>query len=128
MAGSIRGFGMAERAISASEAGAAPSTPISTARVRNQRWALAKRALTARGAPFGAAVLALVVLMALVAPLISPYDPLKQDLVNARQAPSAEHLLGTDDLGRDVLTRVIYGSRVSLIAGLASVAMAVIAG
>jgi peptide/nickel transport system permease protein len=119
---------MAERAISASEAGSAPATPISTPRVRNQRWAVAKRALTARGAPFGAAVLALVVLMAMVAPLISPYDPLKQDLVNARQAPSAEHLLGTDDLGRDVLTRVIYGSRVSLIAGLASVAVAVVAG
>jgi ABC-type dipeptide/oligopeptide/nickel transport system permease subunit len=119
---------MAERAVSLPETGGAPAAPVSTARVRNQRWALVKRALTARGAPFGVTVLALVVLMALVAPLISPYDPLKQDLVNSRQAPSAAHLLGTDDLGRDVLARVIYGSRVSLIAGLASVAIAVVAG
>jgi peptide/nickel transport system permease protein len=115
---------MAERAISVGSA----TAPLVTPRVRNQRWALVKRALTARGAPFGAAVLALVVLMALVAPLISPYDPLKQDLLNSRQAPSVEHPFGTDDLGRDVLARVIYGSRVSLIAGLTSVAIAVVAG
>ena len=119
---------MAERAVSFSDASGAPLAPAGAPRVRNQRWALVKRALTARGAPFGAAVLALVVLMALVAPFISPYDPLKQDLVNARLAPSAEHLLGTDDLGRDVLSRVIYGSRVSLIAGLASVAIGVVVG
>src|SRR5688572_32895093 len=102
---------MADRAIPV----AAPAVGDGTARVRDQRWSLLKRALTARGAPFGLAVLALVVLMALVAPVIAPYDPLKQDLMNARAAPSAEHLLGTDDLGRDVLARVIYGSRVSLI-------------
>ena len=119
---------MAERAVSFSDASGAPLAPAGAPRVRNQRWALVKRALTARGAPFGAAVLALVVLMALVAPFISPYDPLKQDLVNARLAPSAEHLLGTDDLGRDVLSRVIYGSRVSLIAGLVSVAIGVVVG
>jgi peptide/nickel transport system permease protein len=119
---------MAEPAISVRAAGDVATAPIGSPRVRDQRWSLVKRALTARGAPFGAAVLALVVLMALFAPLIAPYDPLKQDLANARAAPSAEHLLGTDDLGRDVLARVIYGSRVSLIAGLASVAAAVVAG
>jgi len=119
---------MAERAVSFSDASGAPLAPTGAPRVRNQRWALVKRALTARGAPFGAAVLALVVLIALVAPFISPYDPLKQDLVNARLDPSVEHLLGTDDLGRDVLSRVIYGSRVSLIAGLASVAIGVVVG
>jgi ABC-type dipeptide/oligopeptide/nickel transport system permease subunit len=66
--------------------------------------------------------------MALVAPLIAPYDPLKQDLTNILLPPSAEHLLGTDNLGRDIVARVVYGSRVSLIAGLASVAIAVVAG
>ena len=115
---------MAERAISVVE----PTAPLTTPRVRDQRWAVVKRALTARGAPFGMAVLALVVLMAVVAPLIAPYDPLKQDLMNARLAPSAEHLLGTDDLGRDVLARVIFGSRVSLIAGLTSVAIGMAIG
>jgi peptide/nickel transport system permease protein len=115
---------MVERAIT----GVAPTAPVSTARVRNQRWALLKRALTARGAPFGATVLVLVVLMALVAPLIAPYDPLKQDLANILLPPSAAHLLGTDNLGRDIVARVVYGSRVSLIAGLASVALAVVTG
>jgi ABC-type dipeptide/oligopeptide/nickel transport system permease subunit len=115
---------MAERAIPVD----APTAPLAQPRIRDRRWALLKRAMSARGAPFGAAVLALVVLMALVAPVISPYDPLKQDLGNARMAPSTEHLLGTDDLGRDVLARVIFGSRVSLIAGLASVGIAVVLG
>jgi peptide/nickel transport system permease protein len=115
---------MVERAITV----VAPTAPAATARVRNQRWALLKRALTARGAPFGATVLVLVVLMALVAPLIAPYDPLKQDLANILLPPSAAHLLGTDNLGRDIVARVVYGSRVSLIAGLASVAIAVVTG
>jgi ABC-type dipeptide/oligopeptide/nickel transport system permease subunit len=119
---------MAEPALSIRDAGATPLAPVSTPRVRDPRWALLKRALTARGATFGAAVLLLVALMALLAPFVAPYDPLKQDLMNARMAPSGGHWLGTDDLGRDVLARVIYGSRVSLIAGLASVAVGVVAG
>jgi peptide/nickel transport system permease protein len=119
---------MAEPAVSLRDAGASPLAPISTPRVRDPRLALLKRALTARGAAFGGAVLLLVALMALLAPLVAPYDPLKQDLMNARLAPSGAHLLGTDDLGRDVLARVMYGSRVSLIAGLASVAIGVVVG
>jgi peptide/nickel transport system permease protein len=119
---------MAEPAIPIRDAGATPLAPISPPRARDPRWGLLKRALTARGAAFGAAVLLLVALMALLAQFVAPYDPLKQDLMNARMAPSGGHWLGTDDLGRDVLARVIYGSRVSLIAGLASVAVGVVAG
>jgi peptide/nickel transport system permease protein len=115
---------MAERAISIE----APGAPISTARVRDRRWALLRRALTARGAPMGGVVLVAVVLMALLAPVIAPYDPLKQDLTNSLKAPSAAHWLGTDDLGRDIVARVMYGTRVSLIAGVASVAVAVALG
>jgi peptide/nickel transport system permease protein len=87
-----------------------------------------RRALTARGAVFGAVVLLAVVLMALFAPLLAPYDPLKQDLSNLLAAPNAQHLFGTDNNGRDVLSRVIWGTRVSLVAGLVSVALAVIVG
>jgi ABC-type dipeptide/oligopeptide/nickel transport system permease subunit len=115
---------MVERAISVVE----PAAPASTPRVRDQRWAVVKRALTARGAPFGMAVVALVVLLALVAPVVAPYDPLKQDLSNILLPPSGAHLLGTDNLGRDIVARVVYGSRVSLIAGLASVTVAVVVG
>jgi ABC-type dipeptide/oligopeptide/nickel transport system permease subunit len=84
--------------------------------------------MSARGAAFGGIVLLAVILMALFAPLLAPYDPLKQDLNNLLAAPNAQHLLGTDNNGRDVLSRVIWGTRVSLIAGLVSVALAVVAG
>jgi len=71
---------------------------------------------------------ALAVLAALAAPLIAPRDPLKQNLGNTLARPGPAHLLGTDNVGRDVLSRVIWGTRVSLLAGLVSVALAVLAG
>jgi peptide/nickel transport system permease protein len=77
---------------------------------------------------FGLVILGLVVLCAIFAPLISPYDPLKQDYLAIAQAPSRAHWLGTDDLGRDVLSRIIYGSRVSLQVGAISVVIAVVFG
>ena len=60
-------------------------------------------------------------LIAIFAPLIAPYDPNEIDLLATAQAPSREHLLGTDEIGRDVLSRLIYGTRVSLSVGLVSV-------
>jgi peptide/nickel transport system permease protein len=59
-------------------------------------------------------IICLVVLMALLAPLLSPYDPDAVDILSANQAPSSAHLLGTDSLGRDVWTRLLYGARLSL--------------
>jgi peptide/nickel transport system permease protein len=80
-----------------------------------------------------AAVIALVVIAtfvagAVLAPLISPYDPDLQTWTAVRKAPSALHWLGTDDVGRDVLARVIYGARASLLAGVISVAIALLVG
>ena len=75
-----------------------------------------------------AAVICVTLLMAIFAPLVSPYDPLKQDLNSLLASPGPTHLLGTDNVGRDVLARVIWGSRVSLIAGSVSVAIAVVVG
>jgi ABC-type dipeptide/oligopeptide/nickel transport system permease subunit len=66
--------------------------------------------------------------MAVLAPLVSPYDPLKQDMASLLAPPSMSHVMGTDNIGRDVLARVIWGSRVSLIAGSVSVALALTAG
>jgi peptide/nickel transport system permease protein len=66
----------------------------------------------------GAALVALVFLTAWVGPLLLPYDPLEQDLGNAMQSPSWEHLLGTDQFGRDLLTRILYGMRVDLQIGI----------
>ena len=86
------------------------------------------RAARARLAPFGAAVLVAAVLVALGAPLLAPYDPLEQNLGLALARPGRAHLLGTDNIGRDVMSRVIWGTRVSLVAGFASVAVAAVAG
>jgi peptide/nickel transport system permease protein len=61
-----------------------------------------------------AAFLALIVLAVIAAPLIAPYDPNAQDLLNTYSGPTARHLLGTDNLGRDILSRLLYGGRVSL--------------
>jgi peptide/nickel transport system permease protein len=75
-----------------------------------------------------AAFLLVVVLCAIFAPLIAPYEPNEINAFSTLQAPSATHLLGTDENGRDVLSRVIYGSRVSLTVGVISVGIAVLVG
>ena len=87
-----------------------------------------RRLLRRRGAVFGLFVIALLVAAALLAPLISPYDPSLQTWSAVRKAPSALHWFGTDDVGRDVLARVIYGARASLMAGIISVAIAIALG
>jgi peptide/nickel transport system permease protein len=66
--------------------------------------------------------------MALFAPAIAPYDPLVQDALSQAKPPSGAHLLGTDYLGRDVLSRVVFGARPSLAVGLASVSLAILIG
>jgi peptide/nickel transport system permease protein len=66
----------------------------------------------------GVCLLTLLILLALFAPAISPYDPLDQDLVARLQAPGGGHLLGTDQVGRDVLSRLLLGARVSLTLGV----------
>ncbi len=81
-----------------------------------------------RLALLGAIVIGTLALVAIFAPLIAPYDPNEIDLFATAQAPSREHLLGTDDIGRDVLSRIIYGTRVSLSVGLVSVTIYVLIG
>jgi peptide/nickel transport system permease protein len=66
--------------------------------------------------------------VAALAPVISPHNPLKQNLDGVLARPSFNHPLGTDNVGRDVLSRVIWGTRISLVAGFASVAMALVVG
>lgn len=77
---------------------------------------------------FGASVIVLLVLVAVFAPLVAPYDPYAPDMQNSLAPPSADHWLGTDALGRDTLSRLIYGSRTSLVVGLSAVAAALILG
>ena len=89
-------------------------------------WRLALRRLARRRvALIGLAVVVFFIAVALAAPLLAPYDPLATDWRAVRKPPSALHLFGTDDLGRDVLARVIWGARASLLAGLVSVSIAI---
>ena len=73
-------------------------------------------------------VVVLFVLLALFAPLVSPFDPLATSWSAVRKAPSAAHWFGTDEIGRDVLSRVIFGTRASLLAGVVSVSIALAFG
>jgi peptide/nickel transport system permease protein len=76
----------------------------------------------------GAALVLAFLLVALLAPVLPVADPIATDWGAVRQAPSAAHLLGTDDIGRDVLARMVWGARASLMAGVISVAIAVLLG
>lgn len=80
------------------------------------------------GAKFGISILFLNLVMAIFAPYLAPYDPVRINLAIARQPPSPAHLLGTDELGRDMLSRIIYGSRYSLSIGLVSVSIGLTLG
>ncbi len=76
----------------------------------------------------GFVIIALVVLMAIFAPFLAPYEPNAMDIMNKLQSPNAQHLLGTDSLGRDTLSRIIYGSRTSLIVGIAVMSITSVIG
>jgi peptide/nickel transport system permease protein len=76
----------------------------------------------------GLVIVGLLVLAAVFAPLITHYDPIKQDLQNALLSPSAEHWLGTDKYGRDVYTRLVYGARVDLRIGFLAVLIPFVVG
>ena len=69
-----------------------------------------------------------LVVMGAFAPIVAPYDPLEMYRGEELKAPSADHLLGTDEFGRDILSRVIYGARISLLVGIISVVLGVVAG
>jgi ABC-type dipeptide/oligopeptide/nickel transport system permease subunit len=97
---------------------------------RRRRWltAFLLRMLGSRGAGFGLLVVAVVLLVALGADLIAPYDPDQRQEAGILAAPSPAHWLGTDQLARDVLSRIIYGARTSVQAGVVSVGFALVAG
>ncbi|MCV3240727.1 ABC transporter permease [Mesorhizobium sp. ZC-5] len=94
-----------------------------TSRIRNRTI---RRFLTHRPAVVGLCILVFVALVAIFAPIVAPYDPIKSDFSAIRQGPSALHWMGTDELGRDLLSRLIYGARTSLMAGVLPVSLALI--
>jgi peptide/nickel transport system permease protein len=97
-------------------------------KTRSRREDFLRAFFSNRLAIFGTAVMAVFVVMAVFAPLVAPYDPLDQNLPEKFDGPSLAHPFGQDELGRDILSRVIYGARISLTAGLAAVALATVVG
>jgi len=92
-------------------------------------WSKAwKRFLRHKLALFGLSVMAVLLFSAIAAPLLTPYDPLIQDLRNLRKPPTSEHWLGTDGLGRDIMTRVLFAGRISLTVGLVSISISACVG
>jgi peptide/nickel transport system permease protein len=94
----------------------------------SQRGATLRRLLKHPGGVVGGLVTCTFFAIALLAPWLSPYDPLAQDLERRLRGPSWAHLLGTDDLGRDILSRVMHGARISLTVGFMSIGIAVSGG
>ena len=76
----------------------------------------------------GLCIVIILVLCAVLAPIISPYEPNAQDPRNRLQGPSAGHWFGTDELGRDILSRIIYGARISMSVGLIAICISLIGG
>jgi len=76
----------------------------------------------------GLIIISFIIILSLIAPLIAPYDPLDQRLDERLQPPSSKHLMGTDKLGRDIFSRVLYGGRISLFIAVSSVVLATLIG
>lgn len=87
-----------------------------------------QRFLRNRAAAIGGSIVLLMILLAIAAPVIAPHDPVGQNLMATLQGPSREHLFGTDNLGRDVLSRVLYGGRITLPIAFLGVALALAVG
>lgn len=110
--------------------GTDPEDPFDAAlppRRSNARQAL-QRFLRNRLAVVGLVFVVAMALAAILAPWLTPYDVATQNVINRLQPPSASHWLGTDEFGRDILTRILFGGRVSLAVGLSSVAILILIG
>jgi peptide/nickel transport system permease protein len=100
----------------------------SKAKRHGEFYFVSRRLSQNSSAVIGFVVAALLVLMAIFAPLIAPYPYAKQDLAHTRAAPSAQHIFGTDELGRDVFSRIVWGSRFSLSVGVLAVLVGTLIG
>ena len=98
-------------------------------RTANPMWSALASAFRANKTSWvGFVLLVLIILAALLAPLLAPVDPTEQDILRKLEPPSTESLLGTDSFGRDILSRILYGARISLVVGLASILIASLIG
>jgi peptide/nickel transport system permease protein len=117
--------GWADRSLGTATDAPLPDAPM---RVAAPRPHVLRRLLHRPAAAVGLAVMVLFVVLAALAPWIAPYDPIATSFSTVRKAPSAAHWFGTDEIGRDVLSRVVYGARASLLAGVVSVLISLSVG
>ncbi len=87
-----------------------------------------RRLVKRRAALVGLVVVVFFIMLSTLAPIVSPYDPLATSWAMVRKPPSMVHLFGTDEIGRDILARIIWGGRASLMAGIVSVSLALVIG
>ncbi len=97
-------------------------------RVRSPWSDALHRLLQNKGATVGGVIFLLIVFAAVAAPILVSHNPIRLDVSQSLEPPSARHWLGTDQFGRDILSRIIYGSRISVAMGLVAVAIAVVGG
>ncbi|MBX6340972.1 MAG: hypothetical protein IRY97_00830, partial [Thermomicrobiaceae bacterium] len=109
------GLAAAERATARLEERARP----------RRRW---RTLLRSRSAQLGGAIVLALIVVALVGPLLAPYSPTRPSYLHQFEGPSRAHLLGTDEFGRDTLSRLLYGARIALAIGLLADGIALVAG
>jgi peptide/nickel transport system permease protein/oligopeptide transport system permease protein len=95
---------------------------------KKQLTEFATRFKGSSSAMIGLIMLAILIGSAIFAPVLAPYDPYDSNLPNSLKSPSAAHIMGTDELGRDIFSRVLYGARISLIVGVEAVTLALACG
>ena len=108
-------------------AGVTPD-PLTASPARSQWWHSWQRFKRYRPGVVALGFIILLVLLAIFAPLVAPYNPNAVETSLRGAAPSGEHWLGNDDIGRDILSRIIYGTRVALIVGIGAMSIAVTIG
>jgi ABC-type dipeptide/oligopeptide/nickel transport system permease subunit len=113
--------------------GKAPPSPLSKVaerrfEMRSRLGEVARDLLRSRGVMIGGTLFLVLMVIAIAAPVIVPYNPIEQDYGQTLRPPSREHLMGTDNFGRDIFSRVVYGAQISLQVGLISVGIASVIG
>jgi ABC-type dipeptide/oligopeptide/nickel transport system permease subunit len=106
------------------------SAPTASEALRERSWGreVTRRLLRHRSARLGLPILLFLVIVGILAPFLSIYDPVKINLSEALRPPSPEHILGTDELGRDIATRIMYGARISMFIGFLAVLIGLVIG
>ena len=105
-----------------------PALPTASPASRSPAWALFRAVVRHRLARVGLAIIAVLCFIAIFASILAPYSPYDQDLYRVLAPPSSIHWLGTDNLGRDLFSRILYGARVSLFVGIVSSALSALIG